>query len=352
MISSVPDDVGNTYNMRSTKADLLKCHFYCLSKMLSNSQIGLIIKSIKASTKADLESIANEIITNARHGAKNVRQFNLKNYQSAQIMTAVDTASFSVDSCGLFKANGFDLISYISLLPLLAATTSSEITPRFYFSAFVASLPMYDHVKYLLTSFGVPEQYLKVTILGVYSTTEVLAIRSLQGFSSKSIFDILSSSAAIAGIFYSNQVLVRLLRKYLFFIPVTIISSVLSYGSSKLVHHIGLYGVKSGISLLFETTANLILKKQTMNPPELPLEADDDVPDSMKCSICHDLMNDPVESLGFFCCEKCMSSWLHSNNQMIHPVTAEEISLDNVERNIAMNITTVKFRKLLVEEHQ
>ena len=70
----------------------------------------------------------------------------------------------------------------------------------------------------------------------------------------------------------------------------------------------------------------------------------------MQCTICHDLLNDPVECQGFFFCKKCLDEWQKVGS--IHPANGLPISEETIVKNVTMNMITIKYRRIVLNQYR
>jgi hypothetical protein len=161
--------------------------------------------------------------------------------------------------------------------------------------------------------------------------------------------DIIATGIVLASFHTAHAAIVNVIARYLPFVPTQIIAYVVSYKTSEIMHEFIRSGFEAGVFCLFETILS-VFRWFESEIGEPPLEAV--VPQCLTCNICHELLVEPVESLGFFFCKGCFETWLRTTPTPIHPVTGEHIHTSTVSRPAVLNIVARKYQRMLMMDLQ
>ena len=225
----------------------------------------------------------------------------------------------------------------------LAFAENQKAKERIIGTYFFTSLPINRYLEDFLKSIGIKNSYLSPLVYYLYSSFQVFSMRSFHGFHSYSISDFLLTTSIISISHYITAIITNQICNLFPIIPPKLIAMTISSISSKIIQRFSLYGVKDGLNWLTEGLLYYISKFFKKNYNNLP--EDIDIPNNMTCCICRDLLNQPVESLGFYFCNECINNWLSKGSQL-HPVTGENFSDEMMRNSIIMDLIVNKYREL------
>lgn len=295
--------------------------------------------------KESLEKLARELTQNSITKANQLRRKNVKILENSSTLTLMETTKFisqhiEYKNCNIFMA----FSSVISSGLLFTQDFSKEILTKTIIDDIIFSYPTVTCLEKALKYAGVPSNYLACSVVGTFSALQVMGIRVFHGFHSRSIIDFALSSAVISLIHYTTLAEVRALKQYLHIIPATVVALPIAYVSNNLVQRIAVYGIANTWKYFVEGAISWILKIKNKDlPQETPENAE--IPQEMMCSICQDILKDPVESLGYFFCQDCFEKWVNENHT--HPGTGEPLTNESVTKSGEMNAIVMQYRKII-----
>lgn len=227
----------------------------------------------------------------------------------------------------------------IPILLIMAKRSSSRV--HIMLSGISNTFPLSKFFNSSILSFGLPFKSYSFGLSLAVSSVQVLGNRLGSGFTKFNVYNYFSSVLAVGGINFAVSKISHYLSQLFFSFPPFIISDLISYSISDYVYSISVFGVDDYIEHIFESIANFFYKKDDM-----PIDIDDDTPDSLRCPICKELYCNPVECLGFFFCRNCIDRWLSNHNTL--PSTGEQISKALVKDCILLNIVSQKYHRMVL----
>ena len=306
-------------------------------KFLSKVYIG--------SDKESLEKLADAVASEALKKTNELRKRHIKTLSLSSTLTLFETVQFLAQH---FETSTRNIIrtsmSVIASSLLFSQRYEPEILTKTLFNDVLYSFPIVKILERTFIYSGVPSKYLTYSIFGFYSFGQVLSLRFMHGFHSKSLIDIIISSSVVAFIHYCSYCEIHALREHLSFIPPSFLGIPVVYLTRDIVQRVAVFGVSNTINYLIELAVSTWLKIRHPGKPD-PVPEDFEIPASMTCPICHDMLVNPVESLGFFFCEDCLYKWVNENHT--HPSTGEPISNENITKSVEMASIITQYRKIL-----
>ncbi|KAH0788446.1 hypothetical protein GPJ56_007637 [Histomonas meleagridis] len=208
------------------------------------------------------------------------------------------------------------------------------------------SLPFGQQFNKFFDHIGVPQNYINSSILGLYSAGFVyLQQRKINNPEPLSPLTFVTRSISIFGLFTFGDFLTSKLHQLLPFLPEWVLTAVTSRVISDAAEYISRIGIYETISYLVENVFAFFSYLMSPTLPQLPIEVD--VPNSLACPICHELLTDPKELLGFFFCANCLDNWLSNHSK--HPYTGEDVQIGMSQHSMIMNQIARKWQKLTLE---
>ena len=315
-------------------------------------QINILFKSAFTNNKQSLEKLADEIdaIVKKRGG---------KTYKMNESKTSINTSLYDFNTVFMWNmknisiSNIFDELSFFVTLALYHKTIPYNEKPRYYIATITNVFPTCQIVQNLLQSAGLPKRYMDISTNAIYSALRVYILRKTCGYYSHSLVNFATSVLAIMGL---NIVSTSITKKILKSLNLSsqyntsLITTLVNLTLFPIAHYIGLYGVRYSIVKFFDSLFLQYYKKHYRETTNLNFEPDE-VPDSMKCPICNDLLTEPQEIDGFLFCKECLYHWATLYDKPLHPATGLPMVIDSIKPNTPMLYVMAKYKKILQDEH-
>lgn len=314
----------------------------------------LFAKSLKAHSKESLILLANEIDADAKK--KSHDDFEPKiptdvftqlitNFEFGTIVQQVYGAEFPLSAIN-------EVFFFIGMSNIGTKLHEDSIKVITLLAGVFTTFPTKSIIEKLILSTGIPPKYLDFATLTFYSTLQVLSVKLTQGFRTRSIVDFTATVGVVGLSAYLTRILTKTIHKYAFFIPEYFISLGLGILFGGTIHKFSLHGIQTGMNGILDSIVRMFCFRKLNNPTQIPNDYNiDELPGSMICPICHDLINDPVELNGFFFCKSCLFEWVDQRKDVkLHPVTGKPMSVESIVPNVPMNIVTMKYRNAIIKE--
>jgi hypothetical protein len=130
------------------------------------------------------------------------------------------------------------------------------------------------------------------------------------------------------------------------FIPEEIWSVLFALLFDTLIQRLVRFDFWSTADWAIEKIVGIVCKLVRTEMEELPPTYE--IPDSLACPICRQVLRNPVVVLGWIICEDCLWRWMDAHAR--HPCTGEPISADLVEQSVLMTIVADKWHGLALRE--
>ena len=218
---------------------------------------------------------------------------------------------------------------------------------RCFLSGIVQSAPWAKCIDMAIGSkFNISAKYSDLIVIGSGSLYQALG--SLVENQNKSIlntfFDFVISILQFFSINYCAHSLSHALEKKAKIIPNFAIRFLVNaLFTTPLTRHFTSKGIKS---LCYSIFFSLVKKRTRALDFELP----DDcvVPNELKCLICYDLLNDPVQCQGQVVCKSCLQRWINSSHGYQNPITGRDFSLDEVSKEYVFDVLSQQYLKYVL----
>lgn len=199
-----------------------------------------------------------------------------------------------------------------------------------------------------LSKLHIPQNLISPITYSIEGIVQVLTSRYSYGSVDNSFLDLILSSASISILYLSLSKLIDILV----YIPMMNFGLLYEFLPALFIKPIEYFAIK-GVVNIFERAfmntpyyfANLILKNVPVQNIEILH------PSSLTCPICYDLLNEPVESLGFFLCKECLIQW-HKQGIETHPVTGESSTMSFHSRALIMDVIIKKYKIIIRNEEE
>ena len=308
----------------------------------------LFVRTMLTDDLGALEQIAEETgeIYRSRNNKKNKNRYS--NYFSSTTFTMIESQGIISDildhrkKLPIWKAMAFSVG-----LPLCASSQSGPYRQtRAVFSAICQTFPLTEKFAEICQAANVPQALVDPAAIGLYSLSQVLSIRLGHGHKSWNVLDIAKKTVIVGLIHTLSRMITTRVHRVLFFVPDFVISGYIAYQTAPLTERLVRYGVRDSLQYMLEGVVHLFTFLQKPLP-DLP----DDylLPIALTCPCCRGLLQDPVETLGYFVCSRCLEQWFARGN-FNHPVTGEPISRDLVAHSLLLGFIARKYQMVALRE--
>jgi hypothetical protein len=106
-----------------------------------------------------------------------------------------------------------------------------------------------------------------------------------------------------------------------------------------------------GIGHVLERIADTFLFFESPALPHQALPITEEAPQSLQCSICHELVADPMMLFGFLFCRSCLLSWMGAGEDWIHPVTGEPFCAVDIEPSGIYRCLAAKYYQAVTQRN-
>lgn len=140
---------------------------------------------------------------------------------------------------------------------------------------------------------------------------------------------------------YGSYRLSKYIGEKIKFLPISIINFLISIiFTAPMIRHFTSKGLRSLCYSIFFSLA-----EHKSNKVDFDLPDDCVVPNELKCLICYDLVNDPVQCQGQIMCKSCLQRWINSSHSYQNPVTGRDFLPDEVSKEYVFGILSQQFIK-------
>lgn len=309
--------------------------------------IHLYFKALNAKSVEEIVNIAQQehdfLIHNNTKLVSPYFQLDFKYYTALlESLSILKQASSRKDSI-----TAFDTIFSFILNPIYTffEADTRNLRLRCFCSGIIQSAPWSRCIDIALNKkFNISTKYTNLIIIECGSLYQT--IHRLIEDENKSILHILYqfiiSNLEFFTINYCAFRLTRYLEKKTFipsFFIRTLVSLILT---TPLIRHFSSKGLKSLCYTLF---FSLIKKKP--NTIDFDIPDDCEIPNELKCLICYDLLNDPVQCQGQVVCRSCLQRWIRSSNGNQNPITGRDFSQDEISTEYVFDALSQQFLKCI-----
>lgn len=309
----------------------------------------LYYKAFRASTLEELAKLGDDI------KAIYVKRVAERRNKNKQLTSAWSVLLTSIESYGIvsniwyhrLELSTLDVIEYSIAVPLITTIQDGKTMKiRTLLSCTFSCFPWTKYIDHMLRRF-LPAAAIEPVILAFYTLGQVFSIRFSHGTYKFDVLSLLGSAGVIGLTHMTSRFLSNLFQEQFYFIPEWIITSILATETAPFIQRIARFGIGDGLVWVFEKFME-VLRYGRKPLPELPLEFD--VADSLQCGICHDLIRDPVESIGFFFCEECLKNWQKRGGRYNPECPNENISSDLISGCTILDIVARKYHRLALKQ--
>lgn len=199
-------------------------------------------------------------------------------------------------------------------------------------------------LRHTVSVLHLPKQIVSPLVYIFYGSFKCIITRFSYGSIDPSFLDFLLSSTSVSALHFLADWFISFISTYLPIASSPFIRFGISLLLSKLIEELNLggiiYKIKQSLDFFPFWVTNLFIREHPVNMGEVNL-----LP-SLICPICYDLLNKPVESLGFFFCESCIENWQNEGGST-HPVTGESITNNFLRRSPIFDLILVKYKNII-----
>jgi hypothetical protein len=232
---------------------------------------------------------------------------------------------------------------------MTASTLEERHLPRARaaFSSLFSFLPLNPLIDRVLNVVGLPEPARPIGRAVVLGTLQVFSIEIAQPSLFGDPLNFGLRSLYIGGILHVTSSITKSCLAKLPFVPVWVWGGAFAYLLDRLVQRLARFG-------FIETARQTILDwagfflSFSGELPETPQSAT--IPAELECCICRELLKYPVEVLGHHICGKCLSDWFEQG-ALVHPMTGEPISREQVSRALLMTLISNRYRSIVIRDY-
>lgn len=312
-------------------------------------------RTLAARNTEQLVSVAEDITKYYRSRARVSLEENPTSYQSSLFCVQQEMATFLH-----WLADLPDTTKDVKFGMLEAGVTTSQVLThllqekektmllRTIITCVIGHLPLKKVIDEMFTQSGIsPEQHTKAKLL-VFAFLQVILINVGHGKKNflNPITMILNTGCTAGVLGMAHWIHMRLIR---FPIPrwcQSICAIIAIQALSPVTQRVVRFGIKSTIEWLTEKSMSAAFRTMEKRLPELPITVD--TAPELECLICHDVMSDPVEIMGSFCCRNCLKNWMLRSS--VHPLTGVDISPEMVTESVLMSHVVYKYKIFLLRD--
>ena len=303
-------------------------------------------RTLRANDIQSLESLATDVVNYYRERGRSEYTEGESAYGEAHNCAAHELTAFMA---ALWQV-GRSPIAYSDIF-LATLTTpfhtqyvkGSPVKIRWAFSSLLLLLPVGDALRALLREIDIPKQYRYTTQIWTLAAAEVALTEITHGRRRINPTRLALTTTYVASVLALSTPLLKALDRLGMPRAVT---NVVAYGigtvTAPVMQRLARYGLRGTVEWLVEKAAALAFRVFEEELPELPIDAV--TPPDLECSICHELLRDPVEVCGTLFCRQCLNRWMSVNS--VHPLTNVNISEDMVSESLVMSHIAHKYHAL------
>ena len=303
-------------------------------------------RTLRANDTASLEALATEVVSYYRARGRTEYTEGGSAYGGASDCASRELTAFmsALWQVGSNPVNYVDIF-FVSLTTPFSAQylKGSPIKLRYAFSALLPLVPIGEILRAFLREIDVPKQYRYSAQVWSLALAEVALTELTHGRRRINPTRLALTTTYVAYVLALSTPLLKALDR--FGMP-RAVTNVVAYGigtvAAPVMQRLARYGLGGTVKWLVEKAAAFMFRAFEKKLPELPIDAV--TPPDLECSICHELLRDPVEVCGTFFCRECLKQWMRVNS--VHPLTNVNISADMVSESLVMSHIAYKYHAL------
>lgn len=302
----------------------------------------LYSKAFKAKTIPEIDSVAQEIHDHLLSSQLSHFERIHSHFSSTILPSTLNQLSVNYWINGKnhnISAEGYLLYVLSSSIYLMRKINSNE-DKKFFISSltfYIFSQPSYLHK--LISSIPYVNEHATAAATVFSSMVQVYSNQAAFKSVTSGFLDAVSRHLLVSGLnflYIGLRNKTRNLPSYLR-LPINICMS-MAFGHVN--EKISTIGVKQYAVDIVDNIIGFFVKRTKID--RLPIDCNVEIPDSMKCEICHDLLVEPISvESQCFVCKECLDEWLKISDT--NPKSGLPLKKDEIRRNIPMEFLVKNF---------
>jgi hypothetical protein len=312
--------------------------------------IRLAFRTIFANNKESLVEISNQVSRLYRERARSQRVVVRESFEVSIPCTQMEFAAILHGLIQPHQASfsTLDAIFFCLGLPTIVTfmDDGSPMQIRVLVDGILWAIPLHVHFARALRHVGLPSRATPPVALLAGALIHVLSIQ-ISHRQRLEFVPVVLKTFAISGVMQGAAFLIRnTLAKAMPFFPEEIWSVVFAMLFDTLIQRLVRFDFLSTVEWVIEKIVKVMFKLIKTELDDLPDSYE--VPESLACPICSQVLKNPVAVLGWLMCEQCLERWISIRAR--HPCTGEPISAELVEQAVLMTLVADKWHKLALSE--
>jgi hypothetical protein len=308
----------------------------------------LYSKALKAKTVQEIDSIAQQIHGHLLSTHRSLFERNYTHFSSTLIQSVINQYTVNYWVGGVdhtISSEGFLIYVLASTVFLIFNETNED---REFFmmslSLYVFSKPSF--IDMTIKSFPYVGKHARTAKTVAISMAQVLWNQRMFKSVTHSALDTISRHVTVAAVNFLYIFMRRKTKKWPFYIRLPL-NFAMSLVFGRANEKVSTIGVKQFLTNEVYSVANFFIKEKKTE--KLPISVE--IPDSLRCEICHDLLVAPrtVES-HYFVCKECIDDWLQYSN--MNPKSGLPLNKGEIKRNVPMEVLIKKFYDIATNQDQ
>jgi hypothetical protein len=330
--------------VRAISADQL------LSAVDHRKMIRLALRTIFATNKETLVEISNQVVEWYRERARSQRVTVRESFQVSIPCTQMEFAAILngiIQPCPP-SLSTMEAVCFCCGLPLVLTfmDDGSPMQIRVIVDLILWIVPLHVRFASALSSVGIPfaESYFARVVSGGLLNVLSIQISHRQRLE---FVPVVLKTGAISGLMHvTAYVIQNYLTKTIPFIPEEVWSVVFAMLLDTFIQRLVRFDFLSTVDWIIEKIVKVVFDLVRKELEELPESCE--IPESLACPICSQVLQNPVVVLGWLVCEDCLRRWMSVRAR--HPCTGEPISAELVEQSVLMTIVADKWHGLALRD--
>lgn len=307
--------------------------------------LSLYRKFVMSNDTAALERLAEDVSTYYRKSARRDIDSFRRDRKGPQFVGEIFGILINAYGNAITIGRSDVIVTALSM-PLITVIHPQNVhIPQLIFS-FISMLPVGNMGARVLRYLGVPDAHVNAVVLGLFSIYYVVQqnYKQRKNYTPRPL-EVLPRAAITFGTLRLAHAFQKVVSARTH-VHQLIVLTALSFLIRGFLENVANIGPLNMVSQLVQNTISHMFHRKFGELEPLPFDIE--VPEPLMCHICHDLLNEPKESLGFFFCRNCLDEWLRHSE--LHPYTGLPIDRSKTEQSMIMELISMKWRKLTLDK--
>jgi hypothetical protein len=323
--------------------------FFCASLILPG-MIRLALRTLFATTKESLVEISEQVVELYRDRSRSQRAVVPESFGVSIPCTQMEFAAIlnSLVQTQPQPVSTLDAVGFCFGLPFIITfmDDGSPMQIRVIIDLLLWVIPLHSHFASALSQIGLPCGDSVFARIFAGALLHVLSIQ-ISHRQSLEFVPVIFRTVAVSGLLHGASTLIRgYLARSIPFIPEETWSVVFAMLFDTLIQRLVRFGLMSTVEWAVEKVITVFFKLVRTELADLPDAYD--VPPSLACPICVQVLKNPVVVLGSLVCEDCLERWMAISAR--NPCTGEPIGAELVEQSVLMTLVADKWHRLALAE--